>query len=286
MKIKGLLPMTCIMGGILLSACGTGNEEVTDTSIPETFYSGTVMQTELRETVISEEKPVQTASSEDVQWLIDSAELPEIIIDENSSAEDILLAGERAGVYFGRAAEEFFGYGIEYSWKIDNQDRITLDGIDGIAPYLVNSGYRKSAGYFTDRENDIYAPMDYEEAKQFIMSRIGLTERGFDELCRNSPSNYLGIDGELYISSGDGGQAGWSYSRIVGYETGENTVAYNCERVGEAGDWGYDEDIIMPFTFRLAREDDVWKLDSVSYGEGFFELKWLNSNSLMSETDE
>ncbi len=30
--------------------------------------------------------------------------------------------------------------------------------------------------------------------------------------------------------------------------------------------------MVRPFTFRLAYEDGLWKLDGVSYGEGLFEF--------------
>lgn len=280
-KINGLLLCACISGSVLLSSCGTGNEEVTDTSVPETDMSETGIQTEIVTTELSEivisEEPVQTASSEDVMRLIDESERPEIIITDNSGFEEIMLAGKMAGEYYGRAAEEFFGFGIEYDWKNIGGEWLQIDGITGIAPYLVNSGYREFSGYYTDRDKDIFAPMDYEAAKQFIMARIGLTEKGFCELCQNSPSNYLGIDGALYINSGDGGQAGWSYSRITGYDMSENSVTYSCERVGDAEEWSYEEDIIAPFTFTLALEDGVWKLDGCSYGEGLFDLAGIES---------
>ena len=213
------------------------------------------------------------STPEEIRQIIDDAEYPEIIINEDSSPEEIIHAGETAGKFFAAASEKYFEYGVNTEWKYDLKDERNKGGI-----YVC-------LGPYTDKEYGIYAPMNGEESKQFLMDYIKLTERGYEELCLNSPSRYEINDGELYVYSGDGGQAGWSFSRIVGYESGENelgqkTITYNCERVGTAEEWGYDEDMTMPFTFRLAYEDDMWKLDGVSYGEGFFELMWLGYNDI------
>ncbi len=276
--MKRVILLSLIGAAAVLSGCGGDNGEVTDTSVNETAVEQTVVVTETFEAVTTETGlpdengfTGQTASSEDISRLTEENELPEISISEEMSFDDIMLAGENAGEYYKVAAQEFFGFGIERDWKI-NDDWVQLDGIAGIAPYLVNSGYRKAFGYYTDRENDIYAPMDYEQARQFIIDRIGLTENGFDGLCQSCPSNYLGIDGELYINSGDGGEAGWSYSRITGYELENGRITFYCERVGSADDWGYDEDVVVPFTFALADDGEVWKLDGCTYGEGLFDL--------------
>lgn len=279
MGVDGMMKRDLILAVIgsmaVLSACGSDNEEVTDTVVNETLPVETVIVTELSETLPYEsdaaDKADVTASSEDISRIITENEMPVISISEDMSFDDIMLAGENAGEYYKVAAQEFFGFGIERDWKI-NDDRVQLDGIAGIAPYLVNSGYRKAFGYYTDRENDIYAPMDYEQARQFIIDRIGLTENGFDGLCQSCPSNYLGIDGTLYINSGDGGGAGWSFSRITGYEFDDDRIIFYCERVGSAEDRGYEEDVIAPFTFTLANDNGVWKLDGCTYGEGLFDL--------------
>ena len=166
-----------------------------------------------------------------------------------------MLAGKTAGMYYGKEAEKYFGYGGCDSWKYNYDESI---------------GHYRSDGLYTDKMNDEYAPMDYEGAKEFLIKRLNLTEKGFEELCENSPSSYYDVNGSLCLSPGEGGQAGWDYSYIVDCELGENTVTYNCERVGRKERWGYDEDMVMPFTFRLALEDGTWKLDGCSYGEGFF----------------
>lgn len=220
-----------------------------------------------------EEVSINTASSEEVQRLIDEAEFPEINITEDSTPDEIMFAGKTAGIYFGKAADEYFGYGSYYKWKYDYDESI---------------GHYRSDGLYIDKANDVYAPMNYAEAKDFLINRLLLTEKGFDDLCENSPSSYYDVNGNLCLILGDGGQAGWSYSQIVDYEMGENEhgekiVTYNCERVGTAEEWGYDEDKVEPFTFRLAYEDNLWKLDGVSYSEGFFELMWLENSQNTSE---
>lgn len=276
--MKRVILLLLIGTAAMLSGCGGDNGEVTDTSVNETAVEQTVIVTETFEAVTTEadlpEETIftaQTASSEDISRLTEENELPEISISEDMSFDDIMLAGQNAGEYYGRAAKDFFGFGAELNWKISDE-WVEINGIGGIAPYLVNSGYRKAFGFYTDRANDVYAPMDYEQAREFIISRIGLTENGFDGLCQSCPSNYLGIDGELYINSGDGGEAGWSYSRITGYELENGRITFYCERVGSADDWGYDEDVIVPFTFALADDGGVWKLDGCTYGEGLFDL--------------
>ena len=233
-----------------------------------------ISDTESTNSVADDEKvSINTASLEDVQRLIDEVEFPEINITEDSTPDEIMFAGKTAGIYFGKAADEYFGYGSYYKWKYDYDESI---------------GHYRSDGLYIDKANDVYAPMNYAEAKEFLINRLLLTEKGFDDLCKNSPSSYYDVNGNLCLILGDGGQAGWSYSQIVDYEMGENEygekiVTYNCERVGTAEEWGYDEDMVEPFTFRLAYEDDLWKLDSVSYSEGFFELVWLENSQNISE---
>ncbi|MCH5349355.1 MAG: hypothetical protein J1E40_08540 [Oscillospiraceae bacterium] len=201
---------------------------------------------------------VKTASREELQIFKDSFEYPAISMGENSSPEEIMLAGKRAGKFFSREAEKYFGYGVEYKWKVDGTDERST------------SGHGVCLGPYTDKENGIYFPMVGNEAKWFIINQLRLTERGFEELCLNSPSSYE-LDGDdLIVHSGDGGQAGWDYSYIVDYEMEGNTVTYNCLRVGTKEEWGYDEDVTEPFTFRLAYENGIWKLDGCSWGEGLF----------------
>ena len=272
--MKKLMILSLIGAMAVLSACGSDDGEVTDTVFNEPLPEETVIVTEAPSEAYVQEESVQTvltASSEEISRLIEENELPVISISEDMSFDDIMLAGQNAGEYYGRAAQEFFGFGIEQKWKM-NDEWVWIDGMNGIAPYLVNSGYRKAFGYYTDKPADVYAPMDYEQARQFIIDRIGLTEKGFDGLCQSSPSNYIGIGGELYISSGGGGGAGWSYSHITGYEYEDDRITFYCERVGSAEDWGYDEDVIVPFTFSLANDNGAWKLDGCTYGEGLFDL--------------
>ena len=237
----------------------------------ELLESGDISNIEM--SVINELKRLDItfryASPEEIQQIISGSGYPEIMMNENSTAEEIMLAGKIAGKFFAAAAEKYFKYGINTEWKYNRSIG---------AVYIC-------FGPYTDKEYGIYAPMTGEESKQFLMDYIRLTEKGYEELCLNSPSRYEINDGEFYVYSGDGGEAGWSFSRIVGYELGENelgekTVTYNCERVGTAEEWGYEADMIKPFTVRLAYEDGFWKLDGVSYGEGFFELMWLEYNDV------
>ncbi|MCH5193520.1 MAG: hypothetical protein J1F11_06130 [Oscillospiraceae bacterium] len=201
---------------------------------------------------------IKYASREEAMSIIDEIGYPAISMSENSSPEEIMLAGKRAGKFFSEAAEIYFGYGVEYKWKVDHTDERS------------RSGYVVCLGPYTDKENGIYCPMNGNEAKWFLINSLRLTERGFEEMCLNSPSRYE-LDGDdLIVHSGDGGQAGWDYSYIVDYEMDGNTVTYNCLRVGTKEEWGYDEDVTEPFTFRLAYEDGIWKLDGCSWGEGLF----------------
>lgn len=128
--------------------------------------------------------------------------------------------------------------------------------------------------------------MNGEESKQFLIDYLHITENCYKDLCNNSPSTYTIKDGSFYVSSGDGGQAGWSYSQIVDYTINENVITYNCERVGSAEEWGYDEDLIQPFTFSLAYENNEWKLNSVSYTEGFLGLIYYHDWELTLHTEK
>lgn len=272
--------LSAVLSAALLTGCGRETELIDDLQKSEITN---LFQTESKtvetsgktnyvwggETETSVGGDETAAPAEEVQRLIDSAEFPEISINDNSTPDDIMRAGETAGAHYGETAEKYFGFGGYNNWKYD---------------YDENFGHYKGDGLYTDKANDLYAPMDYAAAKQFLIESLGLTERGYEELCENSPSSYYDKNGVLCLVPGDGGGAGWSYSRIIDYavgenESGEKTVTYSCERVGTAEEWGYGEDTVKPFTFRIALEDGVWKLDGVSYGEGFFELKRQENGS-------
>ena len=270
----------CIAAVSLLCSCGNDKDgEQTDTAIIESVTSES-FKTE-SETVLSEpseavtEETQQTVSYDELEQLALSVERPEIIISADSSREEILLAGKTAGEFYGGHCSAFFGFGIEYGWHMADELRMEIDGISADR-FFSDMTFRRAESYYTDRGNKIYAPTDYSHAKQFVSNFIGLTERGFYELCSNSPSRYLGIDGELYLCSADGGDAGLSYSEVTDYELSEDTVTFFYQRVGLAEEWGYDENVVMPFTFRLAYEDEIWKLDGCSYGEGLFEMGITN----------
>lgn len=263
--MKKSIIVTAALSAVILAGCGKETELVDDLRGAETLRLETTAdetdyilggETETSAENRNEEtEPIQTEFSEEVRQMLSEVEFPEINITESSTAEEIMLAGKTAGMFYGKEAAVYFGYGGYSSWKYDFDESI---------------GHYRSDGLYTDKANGEFAPMDYAGAKEFLKSRLNLTEKGFEELNWNSPTGYYESDGCFCLTHGDGGQAGWDYSYIVDYELGENTVTYSCERVGRSERWGYDEDMTEPFTFSLALEDGVWKLDGCSYGEGFF----------------
>lgn len=292
MRTKSVIILLyCFLNIFMLSSCNfadTENQQISSVPIKsDTVYSSVTTSNILYDNTSDnteinlsemEKVPLQTTTVEYVDQLVNSVEFPKININANSTSEEIMISGEKAAKFFAELTEKYFGYGIEYKWKLSQNDDDYLQ-TEKMKQYQTSGIYWRSLGLYTDTK-DAYVPMNGNESKQFLIDYLGLTEKGYEELCENSPSTYTINDGNFYVSSGDGGQAGWSYSQIIDYavsenELGEKVVTYNCERVGDAEEWGYDEDLIQPFNFRLAFEDNTWKLDGVSYGEGFFELKWL-----------
>lgn len=272
-KIQYVFAAIFILSAFTMTSCKSVSPDIDFTSTAATSITPVVSEsidTEITEyTAVTTEKVL--ASEKDLQSIIDSVEFSQVTITENSSPDEILLAGKLAGKYYRDAVKKYFGYGTDLNWKLD---------YESTEPFKSdNTGtYWTAKGLYTDRTDDVYAPMNYAEAKQFMMEYVKLTEQGFEDLCCNSPSSYMDINGMLGVSSGDGGDAGWSYSYILDYELSGNTVTYNCQRVGLAEEWGYDEDLIQPFTFSLAYENDAWKLDGCSYSEGLFDLIGLESD--------
>lgn len=264
---------------VMLTACGNGsateNTDSTDTTFTES-EAASLSEAETADTY-SEDEPAsgEEASaidtSEMLSQMINESHLPEISITDASTHDEIMQAGKRAAVFFAEAADKYFGYGVERRWKLGQTDDDILT-TEEMMQYQTSGSYWRSFGLYTETGDD-YIPLDGTGSKQFLIDCLHLTEKGYDDLCSNSPSTYTIKDGSFYVSSGDGGEAGWSYSRIVDFSADENIITFSCERVGDAEDWGYDEDMIQPFTFSLAFEDDGWKLDGVSYGEGFFEFR-------------
>lgn len=284
-----LLLLFCFLNIFTLSSCNSTDIEsqtinsiytmsdtvyssvaTTNNFLDETSYNAEINSPEMEET------PLQTTSVEYVEQLVSSVEFPQIDINENSTPEEIMQAGRTAAIFFAETTEKYFGYGIENLWKLSYKDDDIFDNGERTS-YQTAGAYRKSLGLYAGTK-DTYVPMNGEESKQFLIDYIGLTEKGYEELCENSPSTYMIKDGEFYVSSGDGGQAGWDYCRIISYEMKDNTVTYNCEIEGRAETWGYDEDKVWSFTFRLAKEDSMWKLDGISRSEDFFLLKWLGTD--------
>lgn len=264
---------------VMLTACGNGsateNTDSTDTTFTES-EAASLSEAETADTY-SENEPAsgEEASaidtSEMLSQMINESHLPKISITDASTHDEIMQAGKRAAVFFAEAADKYFGYGVERRWKLGQTDDDILT-TEEMMQYQTLGSYWRSFGLYTETGDD-YIPPDGTGSKQFLIDCLHLTEKGYDDLCSNSPSTYTIKDGSFYVSSGDGGEAGWSYSRIVDFSADENVITFSCERVGDAEDWGYDEDMIQPFTFSLAFEDDGWKLDGVSYGEGFFEFR-------------
>lgn len=264
---------------VMLTACGNGsateNTDSTDTTFTES-EAASLSEAETADTY-SEDEPASDEeasaidTSEMLSQMINESHLPEISITDASTHDEIMQAGKRAAVFFAEAADKYFGYGVERRWKLGQTDDDILT-TEEITQYQTSGSYWRSFGLYTETGDD-YIPLDGTGSKQFLIDCLHFTEKGYDDLCSNSPSTYTIKDGSFYVSSGDGGEAGWSYSRIVDFSADENVITFSCERVGDAEDWGYDEDMIQPFTFSLAFEDDGWKLDGVSYGEGFFEFR-------------
>ncbi len=279
-KIQYVFAAIFILSAFTLTSCKSVSPDIDFTNTAASSITSVVSESidaEITEyTAVTTEKVL--ASEEDLQSIIDSVEFPQVTITENSSRDEIMLAGKNSGIYYRDAVKKYFGYGTDLNWKLDYEGTEPFES-DNAGTYQTNNTYWTAKGLYTDRTNDVYAPMNYAEARQFMMDHIKLTEKGFDDLCCNSPSSYMDIDGMLGVNSGDGGSAGWSYSCILDYELSGSTVTYNCQRVGLAEEWGYDTDLIQPFTFSLAYENDAWKLDGCSYSEGLFDLIGLESDA-------
>lgn len=258
MKKSKLITAVCICA-LSLSACSKQNvtdaADISDTSVSSEQTTDIISEesntdnTEPAET----ESAAETASYEELQKIIDEAVPPEINITENSTTEEIMEAGKNAAFYFGEKVDRFFEYGVDYNWKIDYDD-------DTEIPYW------KILGFYIDKATDYYVPMDGGEIKQFLIDYIGLTEKGYEELREISPSHYKDVDGDIYLASGDGGQAGTLGSYITDYVINDDgSVTYNCLLKAEA-DSGYEDEI---FSFTIVGTDGVWRLDGCTSCEYF-----------------
>ena len=253
---------------LALSACGSESPDITTVSLtPDTTLSSVqIISSEISIPVSENETTDMTASPSVIQNLIDEAEHLQIDITENSAPEEILQAGKTAAAFYGKLVDKYFEYGVSYNWKMAGGSE------DGDIYTDENSNsYYKCYGLYADRDNGIYVPMSFYEVKNFLVSYMSISENGFDDLCKNSPSKYIGVDDVCFLMSGDGGQAGWDYSYIKGYEISNdgNSIIYNCERFGDKENWGYNEDLTEPFTFSIVKDNGIWKLDSCSNCEAF-----------------
>ncbi|MDE7292906.1 MAG: hypothetical protein K2N72_00625 [Oscillospiraceae bacterium] len=219
-----------------------------------------------RQTTAESGDKIINASLDEVIAMFDRGE-DSVIVKSTAEAEPEEI-GLTFAMYYSTEAGDFFGWGGHNNWKYDYDEAA--------------NGYM-GEGIYIDWEAKEYAPMDFETAKEFMKRVIGLTDRGFGELCEYSPTAYYDFEGRLGIMPGDGGGAGWDYNHITGCTREGDVVTFECERVGLKENWGYEEDMTVPFTFRVALEDDIWKLDGVSDGEYFFGSEWV---ALVSFTGE
>lgn len=82
--------------------------EVSEETIPE-----------INETTDSEDGLNDSVASADMlQQLIDSVELPQINISDNSTADEIMQAGITAANFYSEPTKKYFGYGVGYNWKL------------------------------------------------------------------------------------------------------------------------------------------------------------------------
>lgn len=253
---------------LALSACSSESPDIMIVSLtPDTTLTSVqIISPESIISVSENDITAMTASPSVIQDLIDEAELLQIDITENSVPEEILQAGKTAAAFYGKLVDKYFEYGVSYNWKMAGGSE------DGDIYTDENSNsYYKCYGLYTDRDNGIYVPMSFNEVKHFLMSYMSLSENGFYDLCKNSPSKYVGVDDICFLMSGDGGQAGWDYSYIKDYEISNDgsSVTYNCERFGDKENWGYSEDLTEPFTFSIVKDNGIWKLDGCSNSEAF-----------------
>ncbi|MBD5141893.1 MAG: hypothetical protein HDT25_10880, partial [Ruminococcus sp.] len=199
------------------TACGNTSEQANEVS--ESTSAATM--SEVSETVSeSEASEIETASStetaqslsfsvDEIKKAMNEKPYPKIIIDENSTSDEILRAGKIAGKYFGGILANYFKFGEFRQWKRSiingNEYYIEIDG----------KTYFKCDGIYIDIDKDNYVELNYDAAKKYLTSSLFLTENGFEDLCKSSPSFYTEIDGDLYICPAEGGDAGWSYTEIT-----------------------------------------------------------------------
>lgn len=259
MKKAKLTAVVCICA-LALTACGDSKETSTQsvTTVPETTASvqqemdESPAETETEAAEAETENTEETATYDELQKIIDETKPLDINITESSTPDEIMQAGKAAAFYFEENTDRFFEYGVDLNWKIDYEDQAEVP-------------FYKILGIYIDKRNGVYVPLSGEETKQFLLDRIGLTERGYEELSANSPSKYKFIGDDIYVASGDGGQAGLVGSYIADYEiNGDGTITYNCIVKSEESS-GFDD---TPFTFRIANENGIWKLDGCSLCEG------------------
>ena len=261
-KTVGVFVVSCI---IMLSSCNSSNQGIDCNK--ETIQS--------TQTPINSNKSQQSAQVSNNEKHNNSDEvidltMQEIEYSENQDtdfcfAESTILDpaafGEEYGKWLSDRVWSYFGYPAINQWITNPNDRIIDEEKDII--YSLCVGVRLSNDEPVSDENGI--PISYASGKMYIIEKLNLTENCFDMLCEISPSSYCEKDGKLYVAESFGGQAGWSNSVVVDYETKNNVINYNCIRLCEPMS-GYED---TEFTFSLKYVENEWLLDDCSFVEGF-----------------
>lgn len=175
---------------------------------------------------------------------------------------DPIEFGNDYAKYYCERVKDYFGFdgGREWSRRIRN---VYVDGYNW--EICLDPDSIEGKAVFDDSG----IPISYASGRKYIIDKLNLTEKCFDSLCETAPTTYREIDGALSVAGTEGGDAGWIGSEIADYERTGDVITYKCfrkvepllkEQYGEA-----DE----PFTFSLAYTDGKWRLDELSYVEGF-----------------
>lgn len=91
-------------------------------------------------------------------------------------------------------------------------------------------------------------------------------------------SYYEGYDDSLYIweaANSNGGVMGSDVSYITSIEMlDDNSVKVNMTAWGDKDEWGYADDIIIPFEITMTSENGLWKIDKCGLMEMDY-ITWL-----------
>lgn len=175
--------------------------------------------------------------------------------------------------------------------------------------------FEKNADRFTEEvtvNNKTYDETYVKVSKCGITTFSAMTEKLnslFTENCLDETSERIrewfraGENDELYVRRiGAGGYLGESYLRINKISRPDDvTITVDMSVIGEAEDWGYDEDLAEDLTVTLKRENDGLKIDSfggdkhhlisfimsfVQYKNVFFTLDNITEFELQREAED